>query len=180
MKLKQKKHLFFAVIFVISILIEYNLSTKIQNKLNDSIEQRNEELANEKKLREERLKGSKSHQDPFKSLGLSELNTKEIMDEINKDSGLENQEDIPKFVQSAVNLSDEEVIQVISRFLLIGPLSQYNAVFDKTGFDALPGTKQLSLNPFERCVMRLKSAAVLYVSIMNILISSLKRNIMKR
>jgi translation elongation factor EF-G len=108
-------------------------------------------------------------EDPFKLLGLEELNPKKIIDEVtgvSNNSEFDELSNIPQFIKSS-KLSNEEIIQVISRYLLKDNLKvkNFGSVFDKTGHDALPEITSLPTNnPLDRCQIRARSATILFVS----------------
>lgn len=123
--------------------------------------------------------------DPFKAIGVEELNPKKLLDEIENENNhshdvneLNTIEDLPGFLKTS-KLSDEELMEVLSRFLLQDDvtLKQYGAVYDKTGFDGVKEIKELPLIEEERNTIRAKSAATVYVSVYRLSISRSLKNL---
>lgn len=109
--------------------------------------------------------------DPFQILGVANLDPKKLLEDIDKEnkakeevSELNTIEDLPGFLKTS-KLSDEEVMEVLSRFLLQDDvtLKQYGSVYDKTGFDGIPEIKELSLYAEDRLATRAKSASIIFV-----------------
>ena len=75
-------------------------------------------------------------------------------------------EDLPQFLKSS-KLSDDELMEVLSRFLLQDDiaLKQYGAIYDQTGFDGLKNeVKELPVFEDDRNIIKAKSAANIFVS----------------
>lgn len=76
-------------------------------------------------------------------------------------------EDLPNFLKES-KLSDDELMEVLSRFLLQDDmnLKQYGAVYDKTGIDGISNeVKELPIFEEERNVLKAKSAANIFVRV---------------
>lgn len=104
-------------------------------------------------------------------LGVDELNPKKLLEELDNENNksaktdqLNTIEDLPGFLKSS-KLSDEELMEVLSRFLLQDDinLKQYGAVYDRTGFDGIPEIKELPLIEEQRLAIRAKSSAIVYI-----------------
>jgi hypothetical protein len=116
----------------------------------------------------------KTTKDPFSVLGIPSLNPSQIFKEEMNFTPKYNQvvniiksiEDIPKFLQNS-NLSKEEELKVISRFLLADDymLKKFGAVFDQSGFDGVISMESISPvgNP-ERLIQRARSAAKIFTN----------------
>lgn len=118
-------------------------------------------------------KNDKDHtNDPFHALDIEELNPKKLLEEIDSENKPKEKEikelnsiqDLPQFLKNS-KLSDEEIMEVLSRFLLQDDynLKQYGAIYDKTGFDGIPGISDLPIYENERYLNRANSAASIYV-----------------
>lgn len=114
---------------------------------------------------------NKDSDDPFKAIGIPELNPKEILEEIERDNlksklsqDLNTIEDLPTFIKTSL-ISDEEIMETLSRFLLRDDinLKPYGAIYDKTGHDGVESITELPIYLNERSQVRAKSSAILYV-----------------
>lgn len=116
--------------------------------------------------------------DPFQILGVENLDPKKLLEDIDKENKAKNEvnelntiEDLPGFLKTS-RLSDEEVMEVLSRFILQDDviLKQYGSVYDKTGFDGIPEIKELPIYEEDRLLTRAKSAAIIFVINQSVLI----------
>jgi hypothetical protein len=129
------------------------------------------------------IKSSSSNnadRDPFKSLGIPDLNPKALLSEIdeettrkdpNKHNGkglpiLKTIEDLPAFLKSS-NLNEEEGVKVLTRFLIQDDftLKKYGVVYDQTGFDGITsGERTAPVGTEERLMQRARSTGNIWVS----------------
>jgi len=113
--------------------------------------------------------------DPFKSLGIPDLNPKVLLEDFNRARHkapktdeipkLKSIEDLPKFLKNT-KIDEDEAIQVLSRFLLQDDvtLKKYGVVYDQTGFDGIQSNEKISsIGTEERLVQRARSAAKIWV-----------------
>lgn len=113
--------------------------------------------------------------DPFSSIGIPELDAKQILDEIDKEKHkepvsdeLNTIDDLPNFLKYS-KLSDDDAMAVLTRFLLQDDVSlkDLGAVYDHTGFDGMKSqVKALPEEPEERAFVRARSAATIYVRLL--------------
>lgn len=114
--------------------------------------------------------------DPFRSLGIPDLNPKLILEELDTSSTSRNTkneeipklrsiEDLPKFLKNT-KISEDEAIAVLSRFLIQDDitLKKYGVVYDQSGFDGLQSNEKISpVGTEERLIQRARSAANIWV-----------------
>lgn len=111
--------------------------------------------------------------DPFKSLGIPDLNPQRMLDEMDSKKNqnqrtnevihLKSIADVPKFLKKS-NITQEEAIDQISKFLLSDDsnLKSYGGVYDQTGFEGLKKEKIAEYGTEERLIQRAKSSAYLW------------------
>ncbi len=128
--------------------------------------------------------------DPFKSLGIPDLNPKALLSELDgegsrnskKDSAknrpqLKSIDDLPNFLKSS-NLNEEEGVKVLTRFLIQDDftLKKYGVVYDQTGFDGIGSGERIApIGTEDRLMQRARSAANIWVRFC-LLDYSLKKN----
>jgi len=114
--------------------------------------------------------------DPFKSLGIPDLNPKQILEDLDSSNKQAKNEEAPKlmYIQDLPNflknpkISEEYAIKVLSKFLLQDDinLKKYGVVYDQSGFDGIQNTEKISqLGTEERLVQRARSAAKIWVNL---------------
>lgn len=130
-------------------------------------------------LETQRVSGSATHtneKDPFKSLGIPDLNPKALLSELEDDNKnsknpqktaiqLKSIDDLPNFLKSS-NLNEEEGVKVLTRFLIQDDftLKKYGVVYDQSGFDGIGhGERIAPIGTEERLVQRSRSAANIWV-----------------
>lgn len=112
--------------------------------------------------------------DPFKSLGIPDLNPKQLLEEMDSSHKKKNNDDIPrlKSIEDLPNflknskINEEDAIKVLSRFLIQDDitLKKYGVVYDQTGFDGIPNSEKISpIGTEERLLQRSRSAAKIWV-----------------
>ncbi len=118
---------------------------------------------------------AKATRDPFSVLGIPNLNPSLIFrEEISLSpqttqvtSTIKSIQDIPNFLQNN-NLSKEEGIKIISKFLLADDfmLKKFGAVFDQSNFDGVMSMESISpVGSPERPIQRARSAAKIFSSL---------------
>ncbi len=124
------------------------------------------------------LSSSTNTNDPFKTLGIPDLNPQSILAEIDaQEKKLNNKgkqrnipklksiDDLPNFLKS--NSMDEgQGIELLTRFLIQDDLTlkKYGVVYDQTGFDGIPKDESIaSVDSEERLGQRARSAANIWV-----------------
>lgn len=128
--------------------------------------------------------------DPFKSLGIPDLNPQKMLDDIetSKNKNVRTNEviklksiaDVPKFLKYS-NITQEEAIETISKFLIQDDsnLKSLGVIYDQTGFDGLKkGTKIADFGSEERLIQRVKSSSYLWVRKFNLTFSYFFFNIL--
>jgi hypothetical protein len=114
--------------------------------------------------------------DPFKALGIPDLNPKALLDEIEDDPAkkeknqktvprLKSIEDVPNFLKNG-NMNEEEGVKILTRFLIQDDfqLKKFGVVYDQTGFDGLtPGEMIAPIGTEERLMQRARSSANIWV-----------------
>jgi hypothetical protein len=123
------------------------------------------------------VKFNVEEKDPFKSLGIPDLNPKQLLDEIdnetkkkaNKESvpQLKSIEDLPNFLKNS-KLNEEEGVKVLTRFLIQDDftLKKYGVVYDQTGFDGISQHEKVApVGTEERLQQRARSASNIWVII---------------
>lgn len=113
--------------------------------------------------------------DPFKSLGIPDLNPKQLLEELdaahNKNNKkdeipkLKSIEDLPNFLKNS-KINEDEAIKVLTRFLIQDDitLKKYGVVYDQTGFDGIHNHEKISpIGTEERLAQRARSAANIWV-----------------
>jgi len=131
-----------------------------------------------------------TEKDPFKSLGIPDLNPKALLSELDEESNrkekkekgsglpqLKSIEDLPKFLKSS-NLNEEEGVKVLTRFLIQDDftLKKYGVVYDQSGFDGINSGERIApIGTEDRLVQRARSAGNIWVSIFRKFFS-LKKN----
>jgi hypothetical protein len=126
------------------------------------------------------VKFNVEEKDPFKSLGIPDINPKQLLDEIDKETKkkpekesipqLKSIDDLPNFLKNS-KLNEEEGIKVLTRFLIQDDftLKKYGVVYDQTGFDGIsPHEKIAPLGTEERLQQRARSASNIWVLLINI------------
>jgi hypothetical protein len=119
---------------------------------------------------------SSTHKDPFDALGIPDINPKQMLEELDKEEKpVENEktkaqlrtiDDLPNFLSKS-NLSEDEGIEILTRFLIQDDLTlkKYGVVYDQSGFDGIPKDETKSpLGTEERLIQRARSAANIHVS----------------
>ena len=162
MKFKKKISRFTFLLMVSLILFESIQASRLKVKLRKG---KNDKEKNKDKDNDD------NNKDPFASLGVEMLDPKKLLSELENETtpkslvkSLSNIQDLPDFVKNS-SLSDDEVMDVISRFLLQDDINlrQYGAVYDKTGFDEVKEVKELPDDPMQAALIQAKSAAIIYV-----------------
>jgi hypothetical protein len=113
--------------------------------------------------------------DPFKSLGIPDLNPKQLLEELdaahNKNHNNEQIpklsaiEDLPNFLKNS-RIKEDEAIKVLTRFLIQDDitLKKYGVVYDQSGFDGIHNTEKISpIGTEERLIQRARSGANIWV-----------------
>jgi hypothetical protein len=116
--------------------------------------------------------------DPFKSLGIPDLNPKQLLQELEEENSkkqdnsnknnlphLKSIDDLPNFLKNS-NLNEEEAIKILTRFLIQDDftLKKYGVVYDQTGFDGLTSGERIApVETEERLMQRARSAANIWV-----------------
>lgn len=130
-----------------------------------------------------------NNSDPFRSLGIPDLNPKQLLNELDeehKNKGkldnnlpqLKTIEDLPNFLKNS-NMNEEEGVKILTRFLIQddATLKKMGVVYDQTGFDGITSGEKLSpAGTEERLIQRARSAANIWVRFY-ILKYSLSKNI---
>jgi hypothetical protein len=119
---------------------------------------------------------SSGDSDPFRSLGIPDLNPKQILEELDSSSSqktkneevprLRSIEDLPKFLKNT-KINAEEAIQVLTRFLIQDDvtLKKYGVVYDQSGFDGIQANEKIyQVGTEERLIQRARSAAYIWVN----------------
>ena len=134
-------------------------------------------------LSTEKVSGSASHtneKDPFKSLGIPDLNPKALLSELEDDNKnsknnqktapqLKSIDDLPNFLKSS-NLNEEEGVKVLTRFLIQDDftLKKYGVVYHQSGFDGIGSGERIApIGSEERLMQRSRSAANIWVRLFN-------------
>lgn len=114
--------------------------------------------------------------DPFKSLGIPDLNSEQLLEEVDiskkkvKLEGpvkLSSIDDLPNFLKNT-NLNEEDALKVLTRFLIQDDLTlkKFGVVYDQTGFDGIQTSQKISpVGTEERSLQRARSSANLWVCI---------------
>jgi hypothetical protein len=116
--------------------------------------------------------------DPFKSLGIPDLNPNQLLSEIEgnenakknekeKKVQLKTIEDLPNFLKNS-KMNEEEGIKVLTRFLIQDDLTlkKYGVVYDQTGFDGITSGERIApIGTEERLVQRSRSSSNIWVNI---------------
>ncbi len=113
--------------------------------------------------------------DPFKSLGIPDLNPKQLLEELDAANNKNNKkeeipklksiEDLPNFLKNS-KINEDEAIKVLTRFLIQDDitLKKYGVVYDQTGFDGINSHEKISpIGTEERLSQRARSAANIWV-----------------
>lgn len=114
--------------------------------------------------------------DPFRSLGIPDLNPKALLEEINSEDHKEKDksktlpqlktiDDLPAFLKNS-KMNEEEGIKVLTRFLIQDDftLKKYGVVYDQTGFDGISSGERIApVGTEERLSQRARSAANIWV-----------------
>ena len=112
--------------------------------------------------------------DPFKSLDIPDLNSEQLLKEVDihkqnvKSEGpvkLSSINDLPNFLKNT-NLNEEDAIKVLTRFLIQDDitLKKFGVVYDQTGFDGIQASEKISpVGTEERSLQRARSSANLWV-----------------
>lgn len=136
-------------------------------------------------LEVEASSSNSNDKDPFRSLGIPDLNPKALLSEIddesskkdpNKASGkgavLKTIDDLPNFLKNS-NLNEEEGVKTLTRFLIQDDftLKKYGVVYDQSGFDGLVSGERIApIGTEDRLQQRARSTANIWVSLNYILI----------
>ena len=111
--------------------------------------------------------------DPFKSIGIPELNPKQLLEELDKEKEKNNSngnlnsiDDLPNFLKYS-KLSDEKAMEVLTRFLLQDDitLKPMGAIYDHSGRDGLK-KEELSDLPDDiemKTIFRARSSASIFM-----------------
>jgi hypothetical protein len=124
-----------------------------------------------------------SDKDPFKSLGIPDLNPKALLSDIEEGPKnakeeaktlpqLKTIDDLPNFLKSS-NLNEEEGVKVLTRFLIQDDftLKKYGVVYDQSGFDGITGGERIApIGTEDRLMQRARSAANIWVRLNQITI----------
>jgi hypothetical protein len=118
-----------------------------------------------------------SYSDPFKSLGIPNLNPKALLDEVEQEThhkkakdGLQKLrtiEDLPNFLKHT-QLTEEEAINVLTKFLIQDDymMKKYGVVYDESGFDGVTtGERIAPIGTEERLMQRARSSSNIWVNI---------------
>ena len=124
-----------------------------------------------------------NEKDPFKSLGIPDLNPKALLEELEVETAkkdpkkdpkglpqLKTIDDLPNFLKNS-NLNEEEGIKTLTRFLIQDDftLKKYGVVYDQSGFDGITSGERIApIGTEERLMQRARSAANIWVKIRNI------------
>lgn len=115
--------------------------------------------------------------DPFKSLGIPDLNPKALLNELEQSQTQKSREkskgvatlrtidDLPNFLKNS-SLNEQDGIKVLTRFLIQDDytLKKYGVVYDQTGFDGITsGERVAPIGTDERLQQRSRSAANIWV-----------------
>ncbi len=116
--------------------------------------------------------------DPFKSLGIPDLNPKALLTELDDEVGkrdpnkgsvkgavLKTIEDLPNFLKNS-SLNEEEGVKTLTRFLIQDDftLKKFGVVYDQSGFDGLvSGERVAPIGTEDRLMQRARSAANIWV-----------------
>ena len=116
--------------------------------------------------------------DPFKSLGIPDLNPKALLTELDDEAGkrdpnkgtvkgavLKTIEDLPNFLKNS-SLNEEEGVKTLTRFLIQDDftLKKFGVVYDQSGFDGLvSGERVAPIGTEDRLMQRARSAANIWV-----------------
>jgi len=136
-------------------------------------------------LEVEASSSNSNDKDPFRSLGIPDLNPKALLSEIddesskkdpNKASGkgavLKTIDDLPNFLKNS-SLNEEEGVKTLTRFLIQDDftLKKYGVVYDQSGFDGLVSGERIApIGTEDRLQQRARSTANIWVSLKYILI----------
>ncbi len=122
---------------------------------------------------------SSNERDPFRSLGIPDLNPKALLSEIEEETNtkyskksnkkslpqLRTIDDLPNFLKNS-NLNEEDGVKVLTRFLIQDDftLKKYGVVYDQTGFDGITsGERMAPIGTEERLMQRARSSANIWV-----------------
>jgi hypothetical protein len=120
---------------------------------------------------------SMNDKDPFRSLGIPDLNPKQLLNEIEEESKkkekpesklpqLKTIEDLPNFLKNS-NLNEDDGIKILTRFLIQDDftLKKYGVVYDQSGFDGITSGEHIApIGTEERLIQRARSAANIWVN----------------
>jgi hypothetical protein len=114
--------------------------------------------------------------DPFRSLGIPDLNPKQLLEELDPSSSkktkneevprLRSIEDLPNFLKNT-KINEDEAVAVLTRFLIQDDitLKKYGVVYDQSGFDGIQVNEKISaIGTEERLIQRARSAANIWVN----------------
>jgi hypothetical protein len=118
--------------------------------------------------------GGGTDNDPFRSLGIPDLNPKQLLEELDTSNKKTNNEEIPKLksIEDLPNflkntkMNEEEAVKVLTRFLIQDDitLKKYGVVYDQSGFDGIQHNEKISpIGTEERLTQRARSAANIWV-----------------
>lgn len=118
--------------------------------------------------------------DPFRSLGIPDLNPKQLLEELDTSHSKKNKieevprlrsiQDLPNFLKNS-KLNEDEAIAVLTRFLIQDDitLKKYGVVYDQSGFDGIQANEKISpIGTEERLIQRARSAANIWVNYQSI------------
>ena len=113
--------------------------------------------------------------DPFRSLGIPDLDPKALLAELDKENNkkpdkeglpqLKSIDDLPNFLKNS-KLNEEEGIKVLTRFLIQDDftLKKFGVVYDQSGFDGISNTERIApVGTEDRLQQRARSAANIWV-----------------
>ena len=124
-----------------------------------------------------RSNSNSNDKDPFRSLGIPDLNPKQLLEELDNTTGKNKQQsskeipklktidDLPNFLKSS-NLNEEDGIKVLTRFLIQDDftLKKYGVVYDQSGFDGITSGERIApIGTDERLMQRARSSANIWV-----------------
>ena len=123
-------------------------------------------------------KSESNDKDPFRSLGIPDLNPKQLLEEIDNTNGkkkekeglpqLKSIDDLPNFLKNS-KLNEEEGIKILTRFLIQDDftLKKFGVVYDQSGFDGISSTERIGpVGTEDRLQQRSRSAANIWVKFM--------------
>jgi hypothetical protein len=129
-------------------------------------------------LEVETSSSNSNDKDPFRSLGIPDLNPKALLSEIddesskkdpNKASGkgaiLKTIDDLPNFLKNS-NLNEDDGVKTLTRFLIQDDftLKKYGVVYDQSGFDGLVSGERIApIGTEDRLQQRARSTANIWV-----------------